>query len=82
MHPPLTPGSWVGNDPADLIAIMMKGLSGKIVVNGAEYKGFMPSHAMLTDEELANVLSYIRSDFGNNLSPITPEMVTKVRSGR
>lgn len=82
MHPPLTPGSWVGKDPKELIAIMMKGLSGKIEVNGEEYKNFMPSHAQLTDEEIADVLSYVRSSFGNNFDPVTPEMVKKVRSGK
>lgn len=82
MHPPLTPGSWVGNDPNELIAIMMKGLSGKIEVNGEVYKNFMPSQAQLTDEQLADVLSYIRSSFGNNFEPVTPEMVKKVRSGK
>jgi mono/diheme cytochrome c family protein len=82
MHPPLTPGSWVGKEPAELIAIMMKGLTGKIEVNGEVYKNFMPSHAQLTDEEIANVLSYIRSSFGNNFTPVTPEMVMKIRSGR
>jgi mono/diheme cytochrome c family protein len=82
MHPPLTPGSWVGKDPNELIAIMMKGLSGKIEVNGEVYKNFMPSHAQLTDEQLADVLSYVRSSFGNNFEPVTPEMVKKVRSGK
>lgn len=82
MHPPLGVGSWVGKDPNELIAIMMKGLSGKIEVNGEVYKNFMPSHAQLTDEQLADVLSYIRSSFGNNFEAVTPEMVQKVRSGR
>jgi len=82
MHPPMGVGSWVGNDPNELIAIMMKGLSGKIEVNGEVYKNFMPSHAQLTDEQLADVLSYIRSSFGNNFDPVTPEMVKKVRSGK
>lgn len=82
MHPPLTPGSWVEKNPNELIAIMMKGLSGKIEVNGDEYKNFMPSHAQLSDEEIADVLSYVRSSFGNNLDPVTPEMVKKVRNGK
>ena len=82
MHPPLTTGSWVSKDSKELIAIMMKGLSGKIEVNGEVYKNFMPSHAQLTDEQLADVLSYVRSSFGNNFEPVTPEMVKKVRSGR
>jgi len=82
MHPPLTPGSWVGKDPNELIAVMMKGLSGKIEVNGEVYKNFMPSHAQLTDEQIADVLSYVRSSFGNNFEAVTPEMVKKIRSGR
>jgi mono/diheme cytochrome c family protein len=82
MHPPLGPGSWVGKDPKELIAIMMKGLTGKIEVNGEVYKNFMPSHAKLTDEEIADVLSYIRSSFGNNFGPVTADMVKKIRSGR
>lgn len=82
MHPPLSAGSWVGKDPNELIAIMMKGLSGKIEVNGEVYKNFMPSHAQLTDDQLADVLSFVRSSFGNNFEQVTPEMVKKVRSGR
>lgn len=82
MHPPLGPGSWVSKEPQELVAIMMKGLSGQIEVNGDVYKNFMPSHAQLTDEEIANVLSYVRSSFGNNLEPVTPEVVKKIRSGR
>lgn len=82
MHPPLSAGSWVSKDSKDLIAIMMKGLSGKIEVNGEIYKNFMPSHAHLTDEQLADVLSFVRSSFGNNFERVTPEMVKKIRSGR
>jgi mono/diheme cytochrome c family protein len=82
MHPPLTQGSWVGKEPRELVAIMMKGLSGKIEVNGETYNGFMPSQAQLTDEEIADVLSYIRSSFGNNFEPVDASFVKKVRSGK
>ncbi|HZL12238.1 MAG TPA: cytochrome c [Prolixibacteraceae bacterium] len=82
MHPPLGPGSWVGKDPKELVALMMKGLSGKIEVNGEVYKSYMPSHAKLTNNEIANVLSYIRSSFGNDFEPVTADFVKKVKSGR
>jgi mono/diheme cytochrome c family protein len=82
MHPPLTPGSWVGKEPEVLITILLKGLNGKVEVNGETYKNFMPSHAQLTDEEIAHVLTYIRSNFGNNFDPVTEEMVKKVRNGQ
>lgn len=82
MHPPLGPGSWMDRNPDELIAIMMKGLSGKIEVNGEVYNSFMPSHARLTDEEIADVLSYIRVSFGNNLEAITAEQVKQYRKGK
>lgn len=82
MHPPLGPGSWTGRDPQELIAMMMKGLSGKIEVNGEVYNGFMPSQAHLTDEEMADVLSYIRSSFGNSYPPVDVDVVKKIRSGK
>lgn len=82
MHPPLGPGSWVGKDPKELIAMMMKGLSGKIEVNGEVFNSFMPSQAQLTNEEIADVLSYIRSSFGNSFEPVDADLVKKIRSGR
>jgi mono/diheme cytochrome c family protein len=82
MHPPLGPGSWVGRDPKELIAMMMKGLSGKIEVDGEVYNGFMPSQAHLSDQEMADVLSYIRSDFGNGFGPVDVDLVKKIRSGK
>lgn len=79
MHPPLGPGSWVEKEPAELIAMLMKGLNGKVEVNGQTYNNFMPSQAQLTDEEIADVLSYVRSSFGNQLSPVTVDMVKKAK---
>ena len=82
MHPPLVAGSWVGKDPKELVAILIKGLNGKVEVNGDVYKNFMPSQAQLTDQEMADVLSYVRSSFGNNFAPVDVELVKKVRSGK
>lgn len=82
MYPPLGTGSWADKEPKELIAVMMKGLSGKIEVNGETFNGFMPSQAQLTDEEIADVLSYVRSSFGNNFDPIDANLVKKVKSGR
>ncbi|MFY9153973.1 MAG: cytochrome c [Prolixibacteraceae bacterium] len=82
MHPPLGPGSWVGKEPQVLVNLMMKGLSGKVEVNGEIYNNFMPSHANLTNEEVADVLTYIRSSFGNQFDPITADMVKDIKSGK
>jgi len=65
-----------------LVAMMIKGLNGKVEVNGKIYNSFMPSQAHLTDQEMADVLSYIRSSFGNSFDPVNAELVKKVRSGK
>lgn len=82
MHPPLGTGSWVGKDPKELVALLMKGLNGKVEVNGEVYNGAMPSQAQLTDQEMADVLSYVRSSFGNKFDPVDVELIKKVRSGK
>ena len=82
MFPPLGKGSWAGRDPKELVLIITKGLSGKIEVNGQTYKSAMPPQAYLTDKEIADILTYIRSDFGNSFKPVDVEFVKKVRSGK
>jgi mono/diheme cytochrome c family protein len=82
MYPPLGPGSWVGKDPKELVMILTKGLSGKVEVNGEIYKNAMPAQSQLTDQEIADVLTYIRSYFGNNFDPVNADFVRKVRSGK
>ena len=44
--------------------IIINGLSGKITVNGKEYDGVMPQ-MQLTDDEIANILTYVRNSWGN-----------------
>jgi mono/diheme cytochrome c family protein len=82
MIPPIGQGSWVGKDPAELIKLELKGLTGVIEVNGETFKNVMPSQAKLTDEEIAYVLTYVRSNFGNNYPPISINMVKKIRAGQ
>ncbi|HEY3390707.1 MAG TPA: cytochrome c [Prolixibacteraceae bacterium] len=82
MYPPLGPGSWVGNDPKELVTHLLQGLKGKIEVNGEIYNSLMPAQVQMTDEEIAEVLTYIRSDFGNSFGPVDVELVKKVRGGK
>jgi len=80
--PPLDGTKWVNGDPERLIKLSMKGLFGPIEVKGTQYPGVVPMtpfEHLLTDEELAGVLTYVRNSFGNKASPITPEQVKTVR---
>jgi mono/diheme cytochrome c family protein len=82
MYPPLGPGSWVGKDPKELVPILLTGLSVKVEVNGESYKTAMPAQTQLTDQEIADVLSYVRSNFGNSFTAVDVELVKKIRSSK
>lgn len=82
MYPPLGKGSWTGKDPKELVLILTKGLKGKVEVNGESYNSEMPAQVQLTDEEIADVLSYVRSNFGNSFDPVDVELVKKIRRGK
>jgi|SRR5690554_5958850 len=80
MYPPLTGTDWVNGDKERLIRITIQGLSGKIEVKGETYNNIMPPNAHLSDKEIADVLTYVRQNFGNDASEITVEEVREVRN--
>lgn len=80
--PPLRGTPWVTGSPERLIKIVLKGIMGPIEVAGREYPGQVPMtpyEGMLNDTEVAAVLTYVRNSFGNKASPISPDLVKKVR---
>ena len=79
MYPPLTKTDWVQGDKDRLIQLMLKGLTGEITVNGQVYRTSMPSHHYLTDEQIADVLTWVRSNFGNSADAVTIQEVSAAR---
>ncbi len=77
--PPLAATSWVTGDKKRLIQLVLNGLEGQIEVNGLSFNNSMPQHSFLKDEEIANVLTYIRQNFGNKASAIATEEVQAAR---
>lgn len=77
--PPLAASEWVLTDPQIPAQILLHGMQGAIEVAGQSYSGVMPVMAHLSDEELAAVLNYIRSDWGNSASEITSEWFAEQR---
>jgi mono/diheme cytochrome c family protein len=63
------------------IRITLRGLAGPITVKGVEYKLAAPMMAVahLSDQQLANVLTYVRNSFGNKASAVTPDQVKAFR---
>ncbi len=68
--PPLSRTDWVTGDKGRLIQLILNGLSDPIVVNGIKYEHEMPSFAHLSDDQLANILTFIRQSFENNAGAV------------
>ena len=79
--PPLAKSDYFNADYNRGIQAVLKGLSGKITVNGEVYDSVMPATA-LNDEQVANVLTYVANNWGNKGGEITPDQVAKQRSAK
>lgn len=78
--PPLDGSEWVTGSIGRLVRIPHNGLTGPITVKGEAWNGAMPAMgAALTDEDMANLLTYIRSAWSNKAGPVTVEQVTTIR---
>jgi nitrite reductase (NO-forming) len=78
--PPLAKSDFLMADPERSIRIVLQGRSGEVEVNGKKYNGTMVPLNNLADDEIANVLTYVRNSFGNSGDPIAPATVRKIRS--
>ena len=80
MNPPLIKTSWVLGGKTVLVQQVLKGSANKIEIDGEKFHGAMPAQAQLTDEQIADVLTYVRNSFGNKASIVTPAEVKAVRA--
>lgn len=81
LNPPLTKTDYVLGDKTRLVKVVLNGLNENIEINGMVYSNPMPAHAFLNDQEVADVLTYVRNSFGNTAEGITKEEVEAVRKG-
>ena len=80
LNPPLVKTKYVLGNKSQLVQIVLKGLNQPIEVEGETYNNIMPSLAQLTDQQIADVLTYIRNSFGNKASAVTPSFVKAERA--
>src|SRR5438132_4119650 len=76
--PPLAKSDFLGANRERVIKGLCEGLSGTITVNGAVYNGFMPP-AVLNDQQLADVLTFVLNSWGNDGSVISADEVKRLR---
>lgn len=79
MFPPLSGNPKVTGEPADIIRIVLFGLEGPITVNERDYNQPMPPQNYLSDTQIADILTYVRSSWDNKASAVTAGEVLKSR---
>lgn len=81
VFPPLAGSEWVLGDSKILAHILLHGLQGEITVKGDTYNSMMPAFGeILSDAEIAAVLTHIRSQWKNDASAVTADIVKKTRA--
>ncbi|MBM3845690.1 MAG: c-type cytochrome, partial [Verrucomicrobia bacterium] len=79
LAPPLAESEWTGGSPDRLIRMVLHGVRGPIKVKGQTYQLEMPPLNILNDDQVADVLTYIRKEWGHSFSPVSAEAVKAVR---
>lgn len=81
VFPPLAGSEWVTGDEAKVVRILLQGVTGPIEVAGETFNGMMPPWGpTMKDADIAAVLTYVRSTWGNKGTPITAASVAKIRA--
>jgi len=78
VFPPLAQSDFLMADKDRSVRIALRGLSGPVTVNSAPYDNLMPQ-LPLTDEQVANVLTFIRNSWGNQGDAVSLEEVKQIR---
>lgn len=83
MFPPLAGSDWItAKKPDRLIRLVLHGVAGPISVNGRPFPTpapIMPPQSTLTDQQVADVLTYVRAAFGNGATQVSAGEVAAVR---
>ena len=78
--PPLAKSDFLKKPVKAMIDNVLLGQSGEVTVNGQKYNAIMPAQNYLTDEQIADILNYVRNSWGNKSAvAVTPAQVKKAR---
>jgi nitrite reductase (NO-forming) len=81
VFPPLATSDYLANhSKEEIVRIVLNGLTGPVKVNGQDYNSVMPPMSQLTDDEVANILTYVQTGFGNKGERVRKEEVTTIRA--
>jgi mono/diheme cytochrome c family protein len=80
MNPPLIKTKWILGDKTTLVQVVLKGMTGPIDVDGDNYHNVMAPHSELSDQQIADVLTYVRNNFGNKAKAVSAAEVKAIRA--
>ena len=80
-YPPLAGSEWAQGPEDRIIRIVLNGISGPITVRSTPFNNTMPAFGpQLRDEQIADVLTYVRSEWGNTAPAVSPDKVKEIRA--
>jgi len=80
MNPPLAGSTDVLKDEKKIIGIVLNGMTDRLPLDDEYYSNNMASHSYLTNQQIADVLTYVRNSFGNKADAVTVAEVKAVRT--
>jgi mono/diheme cytochrome c family protein len=80
LNPTIVKTKWVLGSKSILIQQILKGSQGQTEVDGETFNNAMPPMPHLTDQQIADVLTYVRNSFGNKASAVTSAEVKTERA--
>lgn len=82
VFPPLAGSDYIAADAKRVPAIILHGLVGAVKVNGMDYNSNMPPMGQLTDDEVANISTYVLNSWGNPGGRVTKAEAAKIRQAK
>ena len=80
VFPPLANSDYIKADPKRLPQVILHGLVGPVKVNGKDYNSNMPPMSQLTDDEVANISTYVLNSWGNPGGRVTKAEAAAIRA--
>ncbi len=82
VFPPLAKSDWLAANPKAAVDVVLNGMSGPVKVNGQDYNSVMPPMSQLTDDEIANILTYVKNSWDNAGGKVSKAEVAERRKAK
>ena len=82
VFPPLAKSDWLATNAKRLPSVVLHGLTGPVKVNGKDYNSVMPPMSQLTDDEVANISTYVLNSWGNPGGRVTSAEAAQARKAK